>query len=47
MTADVTVTDVTPSGDASYAVALTDFTLVDTANVDPTLVAALQGAGVA
>ncbi len=44
MTADVAVTDVTSSGDATYAVALTDFTLVDAANVDPKFVAALQGA---
>jgi hypothetical protein len=45
MAADVAVTDVTPSGDASYTVALTDFKLVDTANVDPKVLAALQGAG--
>lgn len=45
MAADVAVTDVTPSGDASYRVALTDFKLVNTANVDPTVLAALQGAG--
>ena len=45
MAADVAVTDVTPSGDASYTVALTDFKWVNAPNVDPKVLAAIQGAG--
>lgn len=43
MAADVVVTGLTASGDVSYTVAMTDFKLVNTADVDPNILAALQG----
>jgi hypothetical protein len=44
--ADLSVTDVSPAGDASYTLAFTDLTWVNSAGVDPALMTALQSMGV-
>jgi hypothetical protein len=44
--ADVAVTGVSPAGDASYTLAFTDLTWVNSAGVDPALLTALQSMGV-
>ena len=44
--ADLAVTDVSPAGDASYTLAFTDLTWVNSAGVDPAIMTALQGMGV-
>jgi hypothetical protein len=44
--ADLAVTDVSPAGDASYTLAFTDLTWVNSAGVDPAILTALQSAGI-
>jgi hypothetical protein len=44
--ADVAVTSVSPGGDASYTLAFTDMTWVNSAGVDPAILTALQSMGV-
>ena len=44
--ADLAVTDLSPAGDASYTLAFTDLTWVNSAGVDPAIMTALQSMGV-
>jgi len=44
--ADLAVTGVSPAGDASYTLAFTDLTWVNSAGVDPAIMTALQSMGV-
>jgi hypothetical protein len=44
--ADFAVTDVSPAGDASYTLAFTDLTWVNSAGVDPGILTALQSLGI-
>jgi hypothetical protein len=44
--ADVAVTGVSPTGDASYTLAFTDLTWLNSAGVDPSILTALQSMGV-